>query len=288
MGEGTTLIRRRALGDVVLLGSIAGAVPGPVRVVTDARYVPLVRRMRGVDEAVPWGAARSRGQVIDLQRSTRTLWRYPSARKVRKHSVARRLRLWGVGHGRPRVTALYAAACRTDPLPPPWFDVPKTPRETLALVPGASRPLKAADPDVLVEIGRLWEGPVAVLGGPGEDAIVRRVARRIPGAYPLVDEGFDATLVLLAGSRVVVGGDTGLVHLAVGCGAAVVVLAGPTHPDDGFLRGERYSVLGRDLACRPCALHRVHRCRLGHAACRDHRAQDVWQAVQGAACAGSS
>ena len=48
-----TLLRRSALGDVVLLGAVTAAL-GDARVVTSPRYVPLVRRLIGVREAVAW------------------------------------------------------------------------------------------------------------------------------------------------------------------------------------------------------------------------------------------
>lgn len=272
--SGTVLVRRRALGDVVLLGAITAAVEPPVTVVTDPPYVALAARLRGVTRAVAFGDDVGPGRVVDLQRDIRTLRAFPWARKVRKHSAARWLRLQGFGSGRPTVPELYARAAGVAPSPPPWFDVPDGPRDGLALIPGASCAPKAWDAERFVAVGRAWPGPVWVLGGPGEEALVERVRRGILGARGVCERGFDATLAALARCGVAVGGDTGLLHLAAACGARPVALFGPTHPDDGFFPYDGV-VLQLELPCRPCARHRVDACAVGHRGCMDQAVDDV-------------
>lgn len=285
MSGGLVLVRRRALGDVVLLGAVTAALDAPATVVTDPRYVELARRLVGVGHAVPWGSARPEGRVVDLQRSMQTLWAFPFAARVRKHSVARRLRVRGWGRGRPPVTALYGRAVGVVPREPPWFVLPEIERHTLALIPGASTPLKAASAETLVEVGRRWSGRTLVLGGPGEADLVAHVTSRISGAEALVEHGFARTLLRLASVGVAVGGDSGLLHLARACGASVVALAGPTHPDDGFLVGSRLSVVQRSLSCRPCTLHRATTCRVGGRPCMELAVRAIWAAVCEAWCA---
>ena len=133
-----------------------------------------------------------------------------------------------------------------------------------AIAPGASTQAKRWQG--FAELARRWDGPVAVLGGPGEEAACAGVVQAVPGAEIAVEAGFLRTLDLLARTRVAVAGDTGLLHLAGAAGARVVALFGPTHPDDGFFAvpGEVVQV---DLACRPCTLHRRARCPLGDHAC---------------------
>lgn len=279
------LLRRSALGDVVLLGAVTKAL-GEAAVVTDARYVPLVERMIGVARAIPWGEglAGERGPVVDLQGSLRSRRLAPWAGRVRKHGLRRRLRLWtALAGGRPPVTALYAAACGVRPAPSPWLRLPEARRDALVLLPGAAWAPKRPRAEALVAAGRAWRGPVVVIGGPGEDALVRAVAGAVPGAEGLVERGFERTLAWMARARVAVGGDSGLVHLAGACGARVVALFGPTHPDDGFFVHEG-EALGLDLPCRPCTLHRVPRCREGHGGCADVPIPWVLEAV--ARCAG--
>lgn len=280
------LLRRSALGDVVLVGAVAKAL-GEVGFVTDARYVPLVERMIGVVRAMAWEDPhwrRSPGPLVDLQGNLRSRIAAPWARRIRKQGLKRRLRLWTSWVGsRPSVTALYGAACGVEPAPPPWFRIPERTRDTLALLPGAAWPLKRPRAEALVAAGRAWPGPVVVLGGPGEEVEVASVADHVPGAEALVERGFDRTLDWLARTRVALGGDSGAMHLAGACGARVVALFGPTHPDDGFFVHEG-EALGRELPCRPCSLHRVRRCRAGHHGCMDLPVDRVLEAVD--RCAG--
>ena len=288
MPDGTILVRRRSLGDVVLLGAITSRVPGPVTVVTEPRFMRLAGRLQGVDRVVAWGEEVPEGRVIDLEVSLRTLWRFPLARKVRKHALARRLRLWGYGTGRPPVVELYARAAQVDPAPAPWIRIPNRGRDTLALVPGGSTTLKAPRAEHLVALAHRWPGPVAVLGGPGEEALVEGLAAQIPGARAVAEQGFARTLDVLATTAVVVGGDTGLMHLAAACGRRTVVLAGPTHPDDGFLRWPSSIVVQRELPCRPCTLHRGRTCRLGDRRCLDLDPAEIWRATEAAGALGAA
>jgi len=276
------LLRRGALGDVVLLGAVTGRI-GPCTVVTDARYVPLARRLVGVTHAVAWPEVPD-GEVVDLQGSWASRRLAPDAPRIHKRSIRRRLRLLSMRvPARPPVPALYGEACGVLPSAPPWFALPAAPRDALALIPGAAFPSKQWDPERFSAVGRAWDGPVVVLGGPGEERLVHGVAAGVPNAHVLVEYGFDATLSWLARTRVAVAGDTGGMHLAGAAGCAVVALFGPTHPSDGFFvyPGE---VVQRALWCRPCALHRRERCPLGHHRCMDLPADGVIAAVR--RCAG--
>jgi hypothetical protein len=277
------LVRRRALGDVVLLGAVTAALGG-VTVVTDPRYVPLAARLRGVVRAVPLGTP-VEGPVVDLQRDLVTLRAFPWARRLRKHSLVRRLRLAGVRAARRDVAEIYGRACGVTPVAPPWIETGGAAREGLALIPGASVRLKRARPDLLVAIGRRWRGNVVIAGGPGDAAAVQAVADQVPGATSVVEDGFDRTVEAFGACRVAVGGDTGLLHLAIATGAQGVVVLGPTHEDDGFWPYAAARV-GLDLSCRPCALHRVDHCRMGHERCLGVDVESVWREVE--SCTGSS
>jgi len=268
------LLRRRALGDVVLLGAITSALPGCV-VVTDPRYVEVAARLRGVASALPWGSPLPPGPVIDLQGSGWTRLRWPLAARIHKHSLRRRL-----GWGRPGVPSLYARAAGVVAAPPPWIEAPGG--EGLALLPGASTPLKRWPARSFAQVGRAWSGPVVVVGAAAERALVEEVRAAVPGATSVVEEGFARTIAALGTCRVALGGDTGLLHLAAACGATPVALFGPTHPRDGFFpyAGRTVSL---DLPCRPCTLHRRTTCPEGHHGCMGQSVADVLAEVR--ACA---
>ncbi|MBN2801220.1 MAG: glycosyltransferase family 9 protein [Deltaproteobacteria bacterium] len=274
------LLRRSALGDVVLLGAVVGALDRPA-VVTHPAWVPLVRRMTGVGEVVPWGGALPEGRLVDLQgdrRAAAILGGRPVAARIDKRPVARRLRLLGLGWGRPLVTQLYAEACGVLPVDPPWFELPAGRRDTLILIPGAASPIKRWPVARFRALAQRWEGPVVALGGPGEESMAEAVIAGLPAGEVIAGRGFDGALAALADGAVAVGGDTGLTHLAAACGVPVVTLFGPTHPDDGFA-GHRGEVVQRALACRPCTLHRRQRCWRGDHACMDLALERVAEAM---------
>lgn len=283
---GDVLLRRGALGDVVLLGAVTASAPTPVTVVTDARYVPLAARLHGVARALPWpdgAAGLPRGRRVDLQGTLGRGVGEVDAR-LRKRSVRRRLRLvsnWV--SPRPTVPEIYAEACGWAPAAPPWFPDAGLQRDGLILIPGASTPIKRWAESGWEEVGRRWDGPVWVLGGPGEQRLVDRVCARLPGSHGVCERGFERTLEVLQRGRVAVGGDTGLMHLAGAMGVKLVALFGPTAPEDGFFvyPGE---VVQRSLRCRPCTLHRRTRCWRGGHPCMDLPAEHVAEAVR--RCAG--
>lgn len=285
-GEGrVTLLRRRALGDVVLLGSITAPLAErglSVTVMTDPLYVPLVERLRGVARATPVGSPPD-GVLVDLQRDWKSRAAYPLSPVLRKHTLSRLRLLLGLGGRRPSVPEIYGEAAAVPPCPPPWFDLPARPRDTLALAPGAATDLKRWSPERLSAVGRAWPGPVLVIGGPREEELCSAVARGIPGAQVLCERGFQGTLEALAQAKVVLAGDTGLLHLGAACGARPVALFGPTHPADGFFPYREGRVVQLSLPCRPCTRHRATRCREGHHGCMGQDISSVLSAVMSCA-----
>lgn len=271
-----TLYRPGRLGDVVLLGAVTGSL-GACRVATEARYHPVAARLRGVVEVVTPDRAHRDG-LVDLQANLRSRLRFPAVRRIRKHTFRRRVWLRLGWPRRPSVPDLYARALGVRPAPLPWIDLSEQPRDTLVLVPGAAWGPKRADRAALLGAGRAWPGPVAVLGGPGEEALVHDIAGRL-GAEAVVEAGFRTTLRVLARAALTVSGDTGLMHLAGASGSPVIALFGPTHPDDGFFVYPG-TIIQNELSCRPCSLHRVERCARGDLACMSGLSGPVVAAVR--------
>ncbi|MCB9687360.1 MAG: glycosyltransferase family 9 protein [Alphaproteobacteria bacterium] len=264
----------------MLLGAVTAAL-SDVTVVTEERFRPLVERLGGVARTRPWAELRAvTGEVVDLQRDLATLTAHPRAARIRKHTARRALSLLGWPIARPDVIASYGRAAGVRPRPPPWIEVERR-GEALALVPGASTALKQWSPERFVAVGRAWGGEVVVLGGPGEERLVGEVAGGIPRSTAVVEEGFGRTVDVLGRCAVVVGGDTGLVHLAAACGARPIVVFGPTHPRDGYFAYANGAAVQLGLPCRPCTRHRRTACRAGHHACVDIDVRSVVDAVRG-------
>ncbi|MEV5508049.1 glycosyltransferase family 9 protein [Streptomyces orinoci] len=100
------------------------------------------------------------------------------------------------------------------------------------LHPGAGSPARRWPADRFAALARLLLARghrVVVTGGPGEEALVRRVAvpgtRALSGGLP-----FGALSALVAEARAVISGDTGPAHLAVAFGTPSVTLFGPVAP----------------------------------------------------------
>jgi ADP-heptose:LPS heptosyltransferase len=100
--------------------------------------------------------------------------------------------------------------------------------------------------------------PVLLTAGPGEEALADAVAglssgaaRRGPATRSLAELG-----ALLARAAVVVGSDTGPVHLAASLGVPTVALFGPKDPAVYAPTGPRARVVWKRIWCSPCRLRR--------------------------------
>jgi heptosyltransferase-2 len=285
MPERTALLRRQALGDVVLLGAVTGSL-ADVTVVTHARWVEVASRLKGVAHAEPWPDTARRldvDRVVDLQSDARSLAlsavQSVPVRRIRKRPVLRRLKVyWGLGPGRPTVPDLYAEAAGVPVARRPWIDLPVVPKDALLVAPGSSWAPKRWAPERFAAVARSWRGPVVVVGSAGERDLVRRVADDVPGAEARAEDGFASAWDWLGRCRVALTNDSGWMHLAGASGVPVVALFGPTSPADGFAVHPGL-VVERSVGCRPCALHRVARCHTGTLACQDHAVDDVIAAV---------
>lgn len=287
----TLVIRLSSLGDVVLAGAVTGGL-APVSFLTRARYAPIAARLPGVERVLCWEDApslRGHDRVVDLHASPRSrlaaLRALAPVRRVARHDLRRRLRVaLKAGDPPPRVIRRYAEAAGVDLAPGPWIDLPGAGRgAALVLVPGAAHATKRWPLDHWIALGRRWSGPLLILGGPDERALVHAVGDGLgPSASAVCERGFEATFQALSQARLVVGGDTGLLHLAAACGVPVIGLYGPTTSADGFWCWDAHGdVVELPLYCRPCSLHGGARCPIGDHRCLEGIAPErVFQAVQ--------
>lgn len=149
----------------------------------------------------------------------------------------------------------------------------------VVLCPAASREVKRwpAFPACAAQLH--GEGLVVrVAGGPGEDALLATVADALPGHGGAALPG-DTPLGVLAAAferaAVVVGNDTGLLHLAAGVGTRVVAVFGPTPPGRWGPPPDRGQVVTLDPACGPCSDHGNRPCRQPRRACLDDLSPDA-------------
>jgi len=136
-----------------------------------------------------------------------------------------------------------------------------------ALAPGAAHATKRWAvrhwSELIDRLGAQGLRPV-VVGGPGD----RGIAQQLPAPSAAGEFSLQETGALLARARVVVSGDTGVMHMATGVAVPVVALFGPTVAQFGFFPYRApHSVLQHDLACRPCSPMGTARCPHGHHRC---------------------
>lgn len=89
--------------------------------------------------------------------------------------------------------------------------------------------------------------------GPGEEPLARAVAAASRGAAGVVEAApLPFLAALVRGSRLVLGGDTGPLHLAHALGAPVLCVMGPTDPRRNGPYGAPERALHRRLPCSFC------------------------------------
>lgn len=283
----TVVIRFSSLGDIVLTGAVTAAL-APVTYVTHPRYHELARRLPGVKTVIRHGIdplPRTADRIVDLHASLRSRRVSRQIRgpvqRVQRHDLRRRMRVtlkWGAPP--PSVVERYAMAAGVAPCHDPWL--PIADGDALILCPTAAHATKQWPMDRFVAVGRLWNGPVLVLGGPADEALVREMVSAIgTHAEGLAENGFSQTITTLQRGRLAVGGDTGLMHLCAAAGLPTVVLFGPTTASDGFWP-QPTAAPSVPLPCRPCSRYGGTTCPIGDHRCMNHLSVDaVWGAIQG-------
>ena len=119
-----------------------------------------------------------------------------------------------------------------------------------------------------IEIGRLLDGKIVLLGGEDVLEQAERIKCSLSGrCYNLCAKtSLDSSARLINGAELIIGGDSGLMHISAALKKAQIVIWGNTTPQFGMYPyyGEhkvRYENVEIDqLSCRPCS-------KLGHKQC---------------------
>lgn len=225
-----------------------------------------------------------------------------------KHRIARAIlihtkRNW-YRDARPTAERYFDAARDLDVFPdgapPDLFLSPEAMREAAEWLgrAGLDRPLIAVAPGAAHATKRwplgYWQAlihrvvehgfDVLLLGGKA-DAMEGKVLAGSAGARvanAVGQFGLQGTGALLQRARVLVSGDTGVMHMATAVETPVVALFGPTVRAFGFFPyTPRAQVVELGLPCRPCSSTGGPRCPLGHHRClRDIAPDHVFEAVR--------
>jgi lipopolysaccharide heptosyltransferase I len=98
-------------------------------------------------------------------------------------------------------------------------------RDSIVLLPGAGRRHKQWPADRFAQLARSIGERALVVWGPGDEQLARSIGARMAPPTTLRE-----LAAILRGASVVVGADTGPLHLAAAVGTPVVGLYGPTDP----------------------------------------------------------
>ena len=123
--------------------------------------------------------------------------------------------------------------------------------------PGAGWGNKCYPPAMWGEVAQLLDRDLGlrswVAAGPGEEDLAEEVAAASCGsAEPLIAPTLPYLGTFLRRSHLVLGGDTGPLHLAHALGTPVLCLMGPTAPETNGPYGNREAALCRLLPCSFC------------------------------------
>ncbi len=124
----------------------------------------------------------------------------------------------------------------------------------IGIHPGVGHSSKRWDPDRYAQVGdRLQQrgaARVILTAGPGEEALVSRVALQMRSA-PIVIPPLRANelAALLSRCDLLIAGDTGPLHLAAALGCPTVALYGPSDPVRVAPVGHRHQILKKPCVC---------------------------------------
>lgn len=138
----------------------------------------------------------------------------------------------------------------------------------IAFVTGAAHATKRLPEDRIIELCRLIEQPLVLLGGPDEQAQGERIAAQA-GPHVINACGklkLNQSAAIVKHAAKVITHDTGLMHIAAAFGKEIISIWGNTVPEFGmapyYPAGIKIntSIEVKDLPCRPCS-------KIGHQAC---------------------
>jgi lipopolysaccharide heptosyltransferase II len=147
----------------------------------------------------------------------------------------------------------------------------------IAIIPGARWDTKRWSVDGFREIAARIKNrniPVVLLGSPNEAALCDQIGQGVPDVMNLAGKTNLAQMIAaLARARLVIGNDSGPLHVAVALGKPVVALYGPTDPNFVGPHGQLDHVIRFDVPCHPC-----RRRTCGHHSCmRGVTVDAVWR-----------
>lgn len=160
---------------------------------------------------------------------------------------------------------------------PAGIQGPLANRDYIVMVVGAKQQTKQIPEEKMLEIVKLMNVPLVLIGGPDDADKAKRVAAGIDHIPVLHTCGLLNILqsaLLIRGAKLIITGDTGMMHIAAALKKPVISLWGNTIPAFGMTP---YYPMGMEhlshilevsgLSCRPCSKLGYDRCPKKHFRC---------------------
>jgi heptosyltransferase-2 len=255
--------------------SLAEMLPGISNVITfpdEGSYFDLVKLCARIDEFEP-------DLVVDLHKNFRsfhlaTLTKapyrviYKKRRKERLAAVNDKIFVSPVAHTVDLYNGILdqlkgerLARLPDLSLPEEVLFGRKAVRDAVAIVPGASSPVKAWPTERFARLAERvvydFKLPVHIFLGK-EEAGLESHFQRLPQEQVTIHHNrpLHDIAAQLSQCRMTVTNDSGLMHVSSSVGTPTVAIFGPTHEQLGFYPlGLHDVLLGTDESCRPCSLH---------------------------------
>ena len=94
---------------------------------------------------------------------------------------------------------------------------------------------------------------IVVVGARSDFKLAEQIVERCRGVNIAGKTSLPQVARIVSGAELFVGGDSGLMHLAVAVGSKTVSLFGPSNPAKWGPRGEGHHVISLELPCSPCS-----------------------------------
>lgn len=317
------IIRFNAIGDIVLTTPVIDALSDAgyeVHYLLKSAYAPIIENHPKVARLWLYGKNQNNlipalkreefDYVIDLHNNLRSvLFRIKlgvPARVLKKNRLADLLMVHFNFARKQRPHIVHRFLDVVVPLsgivqnPEPAFYFPKDGRSSGVKLPsenyiciavGTAHPTKDIPLEKLLPVIQYSEAHVILLGGSGDrdraealmDAAGRHEISNLTGTLSI-----DQSAYVLSRSRLLICGDTGLMHIAAALGIPTVSLFGSTHPILGYTPYysddaiPRALIQNSSLSCRPCTRQGRSHCPKGHFKCMmDISVDEIAQKVEG-------
>ncbi|GFO66730.1 heptosyltransferase [Geomonas limicola] len=125
----------------------------------------------------------------------------------------------------------------------------------VTIFPGASIPERRWGAARFAELAQrltLAGFRIAVVGGPGDREEGELIVSGCGGLNLAGRTSLVESAAVLARTRLLISGDSGVLHIAVGLGVPAVSLFGPGMEAKWGPRGDQHRIVNRHLACSPC------------------------------------